>query len=100
MLKLLRQLGSRNLLLQTIQTLEQEQLELNRRHEAIEKTYLEQKACLREAFHELRNGIHVIAGNSALLTKWTDNGQQPERAIRLARNIREASRNRSEERRV
>ena len=93
MLKLLRQLGSRNLLLQTIQTLEQEQLELNRRHEAIEKTCLEQKACLREAFHELRNGIHVIAGNSALLTKWTDSGQQPERAIRLARNIREASRN-------
>jgi CheY-like chemotaxis protein len=93
MLKLLRQLGSRSLLLQTIRTLEQEQLELNRRHEAIEKSCLEQKAWLREAFHELRNGIHVIAGNSALLSKCTDGVQLPLQAIRLARNIREASRN-------
>lgn len=91
MLKLLRQLTSRNLLLQTIRTLEQEQLELTRRHEAIEKSCLEQKACLREAFHELRNGIHVIAGNSALLSKYTDGAQLPVQAIRLARNIREAS---------
>jgi CheY-like chemotaxis protein/nitrogen-specific signal transduction histidine kinase len=93
MLKLLRQLSSRSLLLQTIRTLEQEQLELNRRHEAIEKSCLEQKAYLREAFHELRNGVHVIAGNSALLSKWTDGSQLPVQAVRLARNIREASRN-------
>jgi CheY-like chemotaxis protein len=93
MLKLLRQLSSRNLLLQTIKTLEQEQLELNRRNEAIQLTCLEQKAYLREAFHELRNGIHVIAGNSALLAKRTDGRQLPLQAMRLARNIREASHN-------
>lgn len=93
MLKLLRQLSSRSLLLQTIRTLEQEQLELNRRHEAIEKSFLEQKAYLREAFHELRNGVHVIAGNSALLSKWIDGSQLPLQAARLARNIREASSN-------
>lgn len=79
--------------MQTISTLEQEQLELTRRHEAIEKSCLEQKAYLREAFHELRNGIHVIAGNSSLLSKYTDSTQLPLQALRLARSIREASRN-------
>lgn len=93
MLKLLRHLSSRNLLLQTIKTLEQEQLELSRRNEAIQLSCLEQKAYLREAFHELRNGIHVIAGNSALLARRADGRQLPLQAMRLARNIHEASNN-------
>lgn len=79
--------------MQTIRNLEEERRALHRRNEAIEKTCLEQKACLREAFHELRNGVHVIAGNSALLTKWTDDVQLPVQVARLARNLREASRN-------
>lgn len=91
MLKILRQLSSRRSLLQTIKNMEQEQLVLTRRNYDIEKICHEQQAYLREAFHEIRNGIHVITGNSDLLAKWTDGCQISLEAMRLARNIREAS---------
>lgn len=93
MLKLLRQLGSKTLLSQIFKPFQEENTRDIHGHDAMEKSYLEQKAYLREAFHELRNSVHVISGNSDLLAKWTDGVQLPLQAVRVARNIREASRN-------
>jgi CheY-like chemotaxis protein/two-component sensor histidine kinase len=93
MLKILRQLGSHRTLLQTIKTMEEENRELNRRHDAIEKVCLEQKVYIREAFHELRNSIHIITGNSELLTNETEGCQLSLQSVRLADHIREASHN-------
>lgn len=73
MLKLLRQLGCRDLLSQTVQNPNQDLHELNRRTETTQDIIFAQITYLRKSFHQQRNAITIIVSTGYKVIKFLRN---------------------------
>lgn len=91
MLNLFGRQVRRKVLIRQILDLEQAQHELIVKNRIIGRKFEEQKLYLSEAFHEIRNALHVITGNIDLLTRETERYQLPDTSNTLVGSIAKVS---------